>query len=617
MAMRDLIEADCGLTNPLLKVAGHFTQDKSQQAVQSSRGSASDQLVKEFLLDTNQAERHAPETFNMQSLLHQMSEIDALYYQPPEVKHESSEENVWVEAYLDSHDLAYENNRLNSLDSLDNSWADEYLITSEQDIQNQRTLGNDWAENFKTEQCAENKNCQEIATDLVASVNDPNLKESKFMKFIQKVSDGEVEVENIDRDKHVVADIWSSDFASAWPHPVENLEEAWETSAQENKPVESLEEAWETSAQESKDFKTFVRTEDEREEEEKCDADFWDNLQREWEQLAKDEVEHPWLSDYEGVDPYKVYPFSEENPYNDHSSPFEEGLQMLRCGDLPSAVLLFEAAVQKEPNHMEAWQYLGTSQAKNEQDRLAISASKKCLELDPDNLTALMSLAVSYTNESLPIQACETLVKWLHKNPKYTHLVPQNMIDDTSTVITSLLPGDKHKATQDMFIEAARMNPSDPDPDVQNGLGVLFNLSGEYEKAIDCFKAALQVKPEDSLLWNRLGATLANSNRSGEAFEAYYRALELYPGLIRSRFNLGVSCINLNAVKEAVEHFLLALNLQNAGRGPQGLKSKAAMSSSIWSTLRTAITLLKRPDLYPAVDRKDLDLLNKEFGMEV
>jgi hypothetical protein len=40
------------------------------------------------------------------------------------------------------------------------------------------------------------------------------------------------------------------------------------------------------------------------------------------------------------------------------------------------------------------------------------------------------------------------------------------------------------------------------------------------------------------------------------------------------------------------------------------------MSKNIWGTLRMAVSLMGRPDLYDICDRNDLDSLNREFNME-
>jgi Flp pilus assembly protein TadD len=60
-----------------------------------------------------------------------------------------------------------------------------------------------------------------------------------------------------------------------------------------------------------------------------------------------------------------------------------------------------------------------------------------------------------------------------------------------------------HEQITSLFIRAAQIQPENPDADVQSGLGVLLNMSFEFEKAIDCFRAAVSVRPDDAGLWNR------------------------------------------------------------------------------------------------------------------
>ncbi|XP_066296627.1 peroxisomal targeting signal 1 receptor-like isoform X2 [Branchiostoma lanceolatum] len=597
MAMRQLVEGECGGANPLMKLTTHFTQDKTlrQEGLRpgfpAARGlpvtpdrfaeASEEQLVNEFLAD--QRSHAAPTTFRMDALMQEMREIEdaemrSRLAQAPNVADLATSAN-WADEYLvkEGTDLndsdwskefvddplsRYAGPDILPLEQADAKWAHEYLEQAEDKT---------WTEEFvKLEDEADTKWAEEFtdkdnelartANQLLQSVDDPKLTNS----------------------------------------------EGWQPGTQE--------EEWVRQFQQEPDVLNFDT--DEARQQLEAGSDFWDKLQEEWDQLAQQDSAHPWLSDFDNVvDTNKDYAFEEDNPLKDHPDAFKEGMERLKQGDLANAVLLFEAAVQKDPDHMEAWQYLGTSQAENEQEQHAISALKRCLELQPQNLTALMALAVSYTNESMQQQACQTLKSWLANSLKYSNLVPQGAEAAGATAkVSSMMSSELHDEVRDLFIQAARRAPKDNiDPDVQCGLGVLFNLSGEYDKAVDCFNAALAVRPEDSLLWNRLGATLANGNRSEEAIQAYRRALQLRPGFVRSRYNLGISCVNLGVYKEAVEHFLTALNMQRAGKGPKG--EAALMSENIWSTLRMAISLMGRPELYAHCDHKDLDALNSEFRL--
>lgn len=66
---------------------------------------------------------------------------------------------------------------------------------------------------------------------------------------------------------------------------------------------------------------------------------------------------------------------------------------------------------------------------------------------------------------------------------------------------------------------------SPDDADVHIVLGVLYNLSREYDKAIESFRTALKLKPQDYSLWNKLGATQANSVQSADAILAYQQVI--------------------------------------------------------------------------------------------
>ncbi|EMC93568.1 hypothetical protein BAUCODRAFT_114027 [Baudoinia panamericana UAMH 10762] len=339
------------------------------------------------------------------------------------------------------------------------------------------------------------------------------------------------------------------------------------------------------------------------------------------------------------------YLFEENNIFKDVPNAFEEGMKIMReGGNLSLAALAFEAAVQRDAEFVDAWVALGSAQAQNEKEAPAIRALEQALKIDPDNLDALMGLSVSYTNEGYDSLAYRTLERWVGVKYPQLGVAPHDLSAEEELGFTDR--HQLHDKVTNLFLEAAQMHPegSDLDVDVQVGLGVLFYGSEDYDKAVDCFTAALNSaengamkrEGEEHLLWNRLGATLANSGRSEEAIEAYSRALELRSNFVRARYNLGVSCINLGVYEQAASHLLGALSMHRVLEHETRQKAAELMmdgiggdvcsdvvlegllqqnqSTNLYDTLRRVFTQMNRRELADVVGPDmNLDALRGEF----
>lgn len=94
------------------------------------------------------------------------------------------------------------------------------------------------------------------------------------------------------------------------------------------------------------------------------------------------------------------------------------------------------------------------------------------------------------------------LLRWLRATyPDYP------VSEETIQAMKTHTTWDTHSRMTDLFIGLARAQHSQGviDADVQVALGILFYTNGEYDRAKDCFEAALTVRPKVcSQSWNVL-----------------------------------------------------------------------------------------------------------------
>lgn len=394
--------------------------------------------------------------------------------------------------------------------------------------------------------------------DTLASSTDPRMHNSQFLQFISKMSRGGIDMEGNERvgqDKGnaLAADAWAREFepgrSGAWANEFKGRGERWaaEFDAGEGLPTHAN---WA--------------------------AEFGQNTSRvpvgTGEQWANEFLQH--LDQQPGPDMAGVaasYRFAESNPYDSNASPLEEGKRLFREGILNESILALEAACKRSQSS-EAWRLLGNVHAENDDDEQAIAALANALQSDPHDLEVMLSLGVSHTNELDQTQALSFLNGWLEHHPQYRYVAktrPPEFEDESQRL----------RLTIQGFMRVSSEHPGDAD--VHEALGVLYNLSRDFDRAIEEFREALRLRPSDYSLWNKIGASQANSSRSREAIHSYRRALELKPNYVRAWSNMGISYANLGDHASSARYYVRALQLH-------------PRSTSAWGYLRMSLACLGR-----------------------
>ncbi|KAJ7268818.1 hypothetical protein B0H12DRAFT_1252171 [Mycena haematopus] len=350
------------------------------------------------------------------------------------------------------------------------------------------------------------------------------------------------------------------------------------------------------------------------------DYDYGSAMKSAWEggigDFSEDMESKALKFDAEGIPVLTEYVFEQNNKYLGPAasmrSPLAEAKALLeQNGSLSEAALLLEAAIQKGElgeGGYEAWILLGETRNMDEREEAgmrALAEGVKRGEAAGAPGVGMVSLAISYTNESMDRASHTMLLRWLRSRFP-DHPVPA----ETIAAVASNSVWDTHTRLTQVYLDLARTQHSrgEMDPDVQIALGILFYTNSEYDRAKDCFESALSARPTDFVLWNRLGSSLSNGSHPEEALGAYREALQLRPTYTRAIYNVGVACLNIGAHKEAAEHFLSALSMQETSGGGE-------TSEQLWLTLRRAFLTMERPDLAAMTQpdsRGTLDMFRKE-----
>ncbi len=214
--------------------------------------------------------------------------------------------------------------------------------------------------------------------------------------------------------------------------------------------------------------------------------------------------------------------------------------------------------VGSKPDFGLAWANLGEAHQQLGDYGAGFQALQKAIMLEPGRCTHYLLLGLFHDHFAEYDKAVSAYEKAVELSPDSTM--------GWNNLGTSLLVTERYEAAASAFLRSLEIEERGP---ARSNLGTTYFFQGEYEKAVENYRKAAGLNPDNPEHWGNLGDGLQMIGSARKAREAYSRAADLArervaasPLLPELRMDLGYYCAKVRQAACALSEGVRAHELQ-------------------------------------------------------
>ncbi|WP_293259368.1 tetratricopeptide repeat protein [Microcoleus sp. PH2017_21_RUC_O_A] len=213
-------------------------------------------------------------------------------------------------------------------------------------------------------------------------------------------------------------------------------------------------------------------------------------------------------------------------------------------GKVDAAKYWYTEALKIEPNFAEIHANLGSLYAQQKQWQKSIACYHKSIELKPELVSAYRNLAKVFLQSGQPQAGAEYWYEALTLDINWA------TAEEHFTLGNTLLEFGQLEKAVSCYRRAIQLQPSYAD--AYHNLGEVLSVRGEWEDAIAAYQEAIELNPYYEGSHYSLGKVWANLDRREDAIACYRTAIELNPSFAQAYQSLGEVLNSRGQLDEAI-----------------------------------------------------------------